>query len=53
MIILLPAREILVSDTPAGNGKIDNPFYSVVQYLIWTGLWCNTGAAYSKIHDKN
>jgi hypothetical protein len=26
----LPARESLISDIPAGDGKIDNLFYSVL-----------------------
>jgi hypothetical protein len=31
MISLFPARESLVRDIPAGDGKIDNLFYSVEQ----------------------
>jgi hypothetical protein len=31
IIKLFPARESLVSDTPAGDGKIANLFYSVLE----------------------
>jgi hypothetical protein len=31
---LIPARESLVSDIPAGGGKNDNLFYSVVETVF-------------------
>jgi hypothetical protein len=33
MTSLFPPRESLVSDIPAGDGKMTNLFYSVVDYI--------------------
>jgi hypothetical protein len=48
MIKLFPARESLVSDIPAGDGKIGNIFYSYVSinFLAYIKLVTNSENSY-------